>query len=248
MVKRSELEAKIKEKILLTGGTGVGKTFTSVRIAEHVVKAGKSVVYVDPEFGCERELELLSDEVLDKIDLKITPEWKGFKYEVLKDQRCFLKIVDGLSEAYSLAKFFLIDRFVRTGKYMIGESEKEIKDKDTFTLPWESYPKVYDGLREICQALMKQRSHMICTMHLFEETKTKKKLEEDIFRKFDTVIDLSKTLDMTSGDLTYGAHLIKHRGKGIAGRAILRDHVGQLRTLFNKRLGIVEEEEEEVEA
>lgn len=238
MVRRSELEAKIKEKLLLKGLSGVGKTYTVVKIVEAVVEAGKKVVFIDPEWGAERELELLSDEALEGVELRITPEWKAFKFEVLRLDSCFLKVVDGLTEAYNLALYFLEERYLRLGYYVIGDVEKQIKDKDSFVLPYQSYPKVYSGVKEVVNSLIKHPYHVICTMHPFRETSTQQRLEEDINRKFDTIVELKResVVEKKEAVIKYIAYLNKHRGKAITGKAILENHVEQLVKMFMKRV------------
>jgi len=220
MVKREELERKIKEKILLMGETGVGKTYQAVKIAELVASRGEKVVYIDPEYGAERELELLKDEVLDFIDLRVTPTWKEFELAVLQNDNCFLKIVDSLSDGFELAIRWLTDEYIRYGSYVIGDKEIPIKHRDVFVLPFQAYPKVYDGIRALCRKLVEHPYHLICTMHpLVRTTKegetastdARLRLEEDIFRKFDTIIRLETYVDKDKVR-RYDAYLRKHRG------------------------------------
>jgi len=236
MVKKEELMKKIKEKILLRGQTGVGKTYTAVRLAEFVASRGYKVVYIDPEWGAERELELLDDEVLENIELRIVPEWKSFKYECLKNDTCFLKVVDGLSEGFELALRFLEERYERLGYYVVQDKEIQIRDRDSFVLPYMAYPKVYSGVKEIVHNLVKHSYHIICTAHPFKETATQQALEQAIFRKFDTIIDLEKRESMTPPSIEYVAFLKKHRGKAITSYAMLEDHIGQLKKLFERRM------------
>lgn len=244
MVRREELEQKIKEKILLIGDTAAGKTFTAVKVAEFLARYGKQVVFIDPERGAERELELLGDEVLQNIVLKDTPEWEDFKKAIWSNDNCFLKIVDGLSEAFVGSKVWLEDRYISHGKYMVGESEVEIKDREIFTLPWQGYPKVYDTIRKICHELVKQSPHILVTMHSFGTTATKEKLEEDVFRKFDTIMELRRKLDTTQTKLVYDAVLKKHRGRQFIAYLSFGNCVDKLNGLFAKRMGVEYKEEE----
>lgn len=241
MVKRSELETKIKEKILLTGGTGVGKTHTAVKIAEFVAEHGRRVVFIDTEYGAERELELLSDEVLENIELRVTPSWEMLKGAVFSNDDCFLKIVDGLSAVFELNKAFVEDRFVARGRYMVGEKEIEITDRAVFTLPWQSYPKVYDSVRSVCRELVEQKPHIICTHHPFGESETKMRLTEDIARKFDTILELRRTpVTQPKPAIRYEAVLRKHRGRGFSAFVVFEGYIEQLKKLFGRRLGLGE--------
>ena len=240
MVTRSELEAKIKEKLLFIGDTGTGKTFTAVKVAEHVIKtSGKKVVLIDPEHGSERELELLDDDVLEMIDLKSTTTWTDYLGAVMKNDPCYLKIVDGLSECFELSKGHLEDRFVARGYYTTrDEHTKKIDDKELFILPYTVYSKVYDMLRRMCRSLVQQSSHVICTMHdLGSDREARVRLSEDIYRKFDTIMEMRKT-PKDDGGLKYDAVLKKHRGRPFHAFYILEDHITQLKNLFDRRMGV----------
>ena len=245
----------IKEKILLIGDSGAGKTFTSVKVAELCVQNGKDVVFIDPEYGSERELELLSDEVLEHIELKVTPTWLETKKAIETEDECFLKVLDGLSEIFEQAKYHLQDRFLLQGYYVAGDVEKKIKHKETFVLPFTAYPKVYDALRRSVRLLcMRQKPHVICTMHLLGESKSgaRERLGSDIYRKFDTMIELSQDIveeqdsigQGTIKKYAYEGLLKKHRGRPITSRAILADHVKQMKKLFARRMGVEWKEED----
>jgi len=238
LVKREELEQMIKEKILLIGDSGTGKTYTSVKVAEFVAEAGRKVVYIDPDVGAERELELLSDEALENIELKVTTDWLSTKHAIMSEDACFLKVLDGLGSVFEQAKVYLVDRFLAQRYYVVGDKELEIKHKETFTLPWASYPKVYDDVRMAVHNLcIKQKPHVICTMHAWGESEARQRLTEDIYRKFDTVIDLRRTpVSQPLPGIVYDAVLRKHRGRPITAKAVLEKHVEQLRKLFGRRM------------
>jgi len=238
MVKKSELQTKIKEKILLVGDTGVGKTYTSVKVADYVASHGKRVVYIDTERGAGRELEMLSDEVLENITYVDAPEWNSLEKAIFRNDSCFLKILDGISEVFVSSKFWLEDRFVLKGKYQVGEKEVEITDRQVFTLPWQSYSKVYDFVRKACHELVKQSPHIIVTTHSFGTTATKEGLERDIYRKFDTILELRRTAKSTPPSLVYDAILKKHRGRPFEAFYVMPNYIEQLKKLFARRMGI----------
>ena len=238
LVKKSELRTKIKEKILLVGDTGVGKTYTCVKVAEFVAGHGKKVVYIDTERGAGRELETLSDEVLENITYVDAPEWDSLERAIFRNDSCFLKILDGISEVFVASKFWLEDRFISKGKYQVGESEIEITDREVFTLPWQSYSKVYDFVRRSCHELVKQSPHIIVTTHSFGTTATKEGLERDIYRKFDTILELRRTSKSAPPSLVYDAVLKKHRGRPFEAFYIMPNYIEQLKKLFARRMGI----------
>lgn len=239
MVKRTELEAKIKEKILLMGDSGVGKTYTCTKIAKLVAGAGKKVVYIDPEYGAERELEGLTDAELEMIELKIVPRWEMIKPAIEANDDCFLKIVDGISEVFDASMHYLEQRFLAQGKYVVGDKEQVIHDKETFVLPFVSYPKVYEDVKIACTKLIEQKPHILCTAHPFGSSDARQRLAESIYRRFDTVLDLRiQTTSIPVPSSSYVALCKKHRGAKVGGGAVVKDHVTQLENLFKKRLGI----------
>ena len=154
MVKKEEIEKLIKEKILLVGEAGSGKTYNAVEIAGYLSEKGQKVMYIDPEFGAERELLKLTDAQLENIELKVCPEWVQFKEVISEDTDCYIKIIDGLSEALELFRRYLESKFIAQGFYLVGDKEFEIKDPDTFMLPWNTYPKVYDETRGVVYRLL----------------------------------------------------------------------------------------------
>ena len=198
------------------------------------------MVYVDPEYGAERELELLSDGILEMIELHIVPSWNELKNAIFRSDECFLKVVDGLSAVFELNKGFVEDRFVARGRYMAGEKEIEITDRAVFTLPWRAYPVVYDSVRSACRELVEQKPHIICTMSQLGESEARMRLRDDVFRKFDTVLDLRATLvTQPKPSMLYDAVLRKHRGRPIVAHAVVDKPVEQLKNLFARRMGLV---------
>lgn len=246
MVKRSELEAMIKEKILLVADSGAGKTYTATKIAELVAETGRKVTFIDPEYGAERELELLSDEVLENITLKITPNWERMKIAIEANDSCFLKIVDGLTEVFEGVKRFLEAKYMARGKYILGDKEMTILDPSVFILPWAAYPKVYTEVLTSCRKLVEQKPHIIVTMHQLGDSNAQRRLTERVYRRFDTVLILKKqSAVLPIPSVAYMAQCRKHRGASLTGLALVKDHIGQLKGLFDKRMGIKEEVEDE---
>lgn len=239
MVKRTELEAKIKEKILLVGNSGTGKTYSCVRVAKLVVGAGKKVVYIDTDLGAERELEGLIDTELENIELKICTRWETIKTAIELNDDCFLKIVDGISSVFDAKLHYLEQRCLAQGKYIVSDKEFTISDKETFVLPYVSYPRIYEDVKSSCNSLIEQKAHLICTAHPFGESDSRQRLAESIYRKFDTILDLRiQTTSIPVPSSSYVALCKKHRGAKVGGGAVVKDHVTQLENLFKKRLGI----------
>jgi len=245
MVRRDELESKIKEKVLLVGDAGSGKTYTAVQVAKLVAENGKKVVLIDPEYGAERELELLPDAVLENINLKITPRWEMLKTAIESNDDCFLKILDGVTEVFESVKHYVEQRILAQGKYVVGNASIEITDRETFVLPYVMYPKVYSEVQATCRKLVEQKPHMICTAHPFGDSETRKRLEESVYRSFDTILSLKvQSAALPVPSVSYMALCRKHRGKSLTGLSMVKDHVGQLESLFKKRMGIEEVKEE----
>jgi len=210
VVRKEEIEKLIKEKILLIGEAGSGKTFNAVQIAGYLSEKGQKVMYVDPEYGAERELLKLTDAQLENIELRVCPEWMQFKEVIQEDADCYIKIIDGLSEALELFRRYLESKFVAQGFYVAGDTEFTIKDPDTFMLPWNSYPKVYDEARGVVYKLLRHDYQILATMHPLKASDTKRELEQSIKRKFDTVIEMRRS----EGDtIKWYAVVKKNRGR-----------------------------------
>jgi len=210
MVRKEEIEKLVKEKILLIGEAGTGKTYNAVRVAGYLSERGQKVTYIDPEFGAERELLRLTDAQLENIDLRVCPEWGQFKEAIRERTDCYIKIVDGLSEAIELFRRYLEAKFTAQGFYVVSDKEFEIKDPDTFLLPWASFPKVYDEMKYILYEMLQHDYQVLATMHPLRASDAKQELEQSIKRKFDTVIEMRRS----EGDsVNWYAVVRKNRGR-----------------------------------
>ena len=207
---KAEVISKIvRNKLLLYGATGTGKTHCALKVAFYFSEKGKSVHYLDPEFGSQKEIYRLlesgkiKEEHIENITMFITPSWKT--KDVIDDKEngvviggfanvfdmlgADLVIIDSMNELMRMHKIYLEQKFIGQGYYIVKENEYKIKDKETFTLPWNFYVKIYDELVEMVYKLILKKFHFICTMHPIGDTDTRKKVEQDIFKKFDTVIE-----------------------------------------------------------
>jgi len=82
MVKVDAVKKMVKNKVLLYGDSGTGKTHCALKVAFLFSENGKKVCYVDPEFGTQREIVELAangkigDEHLENVTMFVTPRWK----------------------------------------------------------------------------------------------------------------------------------------------------------------------------
>uniref|UniRef100_A0A6M3XLL3 Putative ATPase domain containing protein n=1 Tax=viral metagenome TaxID=1070528 RepID=A0A6M3XLL3_9ZZZZ len=222
MVSVEELKKMIKEKTLLIGESATGKTFIASEVAIALAGLGKDIIYIDTEYGCQKEFLRLSttgDKVLDKVDLRVKVRFDELFDSILEEGNCFLKIVDGLDELIRMNKEYLEDKFSQAGFYVMGEKTFDVKDKETFVLPWNFYPKVYGNAIDSIYKMLKHDYHILVTMKSLGETDAKKHVEDVIKAKFDTVIETKKVLRSMEGSggviqtpLWYGT-IIKNRGR-----------------------------------
>jgi len=91
-----------------------------------------------------------------------------------------------------------------------------VKDPDTFALPWNYYPKLYDELVSMIYKLLMRKGHVICTMHPIGDNEARRKVEQDIFKKFDTIIHTHVTT-VENRKEWYGI-VKKNRGKDVTAR------------------------------
>lgn len=221
MVTKKELRGLIKEKVLLVGNAGTGKTYAAVKVASALSESELKVVFIDPEWGSNKELERLTDSQLENIDLKITPRWELYKDAVLSNDSCYLKVVDGISEGVNLYRKFLEERFVTQGFYNIGEKTFEIKDPSTFVLPWNFYARIYDSVRDMIYEMLEHDYHILVTMHYIGDSDAKKSLEQDIYRKVDSVLQMERT--SSEGKPAWFSMVRKNRGRDDFGIVNVKD-------------------------
>jgi len=141
MVKLEELRKKVKEKILLKGFTGTGKTYTAVKIAEVLLERGEKVVAVDTEDGMGKDLLKLPEELLEHLTLHICGNYNEFRkaLDTLKGGDNKLVIVDSLSHLKDYARREARLRLLRDGKFYMGEKTVKIDNPDTYTLRGYQY-------------------------------------------------------------------------------------------------------------
>jgi len=225
----------VKNKVLLRGESGSGKTHSALMVSFLFSEHGKRVTYVDPEWGCQKEIaELAAEgkigpEHVENIELYVTPKWKVGEVKEL-DEGVYvggfvdvfdrldgdLIVVDSMSELMKIHKAYLVQKFIAQGYYIPKENPVEIKDPDVFDLPFQHYSKIYDELVGLVYKLLMRRGHVICTMHPIGDTESRKRVEHDIERKFDTVIDTHVTT-VDNKKEWYGI-VRKNRGKDVVAR------------------------------
>lgn len=232
-MKKSDLEKPVREKVLLVGISGVGKTNISLKIAKLYAIAGKTVLYIDPEDGTDRDIKNifndLSDEELSRItiehanniefyiklmyglreEVKIGSEQSIFKTSYINYD---LKVCDGLTTEMDLFKTKLTRKCIDQGFYEIGGKKFDIKNSDTFVLPYQFYAKLYDQVVEAIYVMLEHKYDLLCTTHPFKNTDAQQYLKENIYKKFDSVIKFNKNIDFEGLPMWDGI-VIKNRGR-----------------------------------
>lgn len=232
-MKRSELSKGIKEKLLLEGPSGSGKSYLSIRISKIYLMNNKKVLYIDPEAGIDRELEKvlgdLTDEQLNRFDLiRATNIETYLKYmlgweeentigsQVIKTVHGVdydLKVCDGIGVEIEQYMHKLTTKFLKQGYYESGGKHTKITDPDTFLLPWEIYPKVYAQIKQALAVMLDHGYDVLCTTHSFKATDSQKALEQSIYAKFDAVLKLNKISNLITGVPKWSAMVVKNRGR-----------------------------------
>ena len=235
MVKVDSVKKMVKNKVLLRGDSGSGKTHCALKVSFLFSENGKRVCYVDPEWGCQKEIvELVNsgeigEEQLENIEIYVTPKWKTDKVievdegvylggfvNVFDELDGDLVVIDSMSELMAIHKRYLEQKFIAQGYYIPKEKEVEIKDPDTFTLPFQHYTKIYDELVGMVYKLLMRRGHVLCTVHPIGDSDSRKRVEQNIDRKFDTIIELHTTVE-DNKKVWYGI-VRKNRGKDVVAR------------------------------
>jgi archaellum biogenesis ATPase FlaH len=232
-MKADAIKKMVKNKVLLRGASGTGKTHNALQVSFLFSRSGKKVAYVDPEWGCQKEIAStdVKDEDIANIDLYITTEWKRTLHQAgdgiyiggfvnamgkIAEGNYDLVIIDSMNEIMAIHKKYLEDKFIAQGFYIPKENVVEIKDPDTFSLPFQFYNKIYDEMLSVIYDMLQTNSHMLCTMHPIGDTDTKKRVQSEIDRKFDTIIELGVTIEENK-KVWYGV-VVKNRGKDIVVR------------------------------
>jgi archaellum biogenesis ATPase FlaH len=248
-MKAEAVKKLVKSKVLLRGASGTGKTHNALQVSFLFSRSGKKVAYIDPEWGCQKEIASteVKEEDIANIDMFITTEWKktlqqvdegvytgGFlnAMGVIHGGNYDLIVIDSMNEIMAIHKKYLEEKFVAQGYYIPRENIVEIKDPDTFTLPFQFYNKIYDEMLSVIYDLLQTNSHMLCTMHPIGDTDTRKRVQSEIDRKFDTIIELYVTVEGNK-KVWYG-EVVKNRGKDIAVR--ITDVDKKLVDMFSKVL------------
>jgi|Deesub1362A_J573_1020465.scaffolds.fasta_scaffold01419_17 KaiC/GvpD/RAD55 family RecA-like ATPase len=236
-MKIDSIRRQLKYKVLLRGDTGTGKTHCALMVASKCSERGDKVIYIDPEYGTQKEIIALyesgkiSDESLANITMVITPRYDG-KVEKVDDgmyrggfRQAYKKVIksdadlivlDSVNEVMELHRRYLEGKFISQGYYVIGEKVFNITDSDTFTLPWQSYNKLYDDLLKVIYDMVDLGYNFICTSHPIGDTKTRERLESSVFRKFDTIIDMG--VEISNNEKRWYGIIRKNRGKDVYAR------------------------------
>lgn len=260
-MKRSELDENIKEKLLLEGLTSSGKTLLAMKIAKIYALNGKKVLYIDVEFGTDREKKRvfgdLTDEELSRIDiihatdidtlLKYMLGWiedKSVGSQEVKIQHGIdydLKVVDDLVSEIDLYKAKLTQRFIRQGRYEIGGKLFTIENKDTFILPFNFYARIYEQITEALVTMLMHNYDLVSTMHPLKDTESQQSLQEKIYMKFDSVVRLQKVL-LPNGFPRWSAVIVKNRGREAPDKSNTLDSVEPLIVYFIRKFNMDMEE------
>jgi len=261
-MQRSELHKSVREKFLYVGKISVGKTYLALLTAKIYAMNGKRVLFIDPEDGTQRELDAgifddLTEEQLSLITiihannvkdyLKWVNGWEedlsiGSQTNIIQHGIDYdLKICDGLLTEMDMYKYALIQKFIKQGFYTIGDKQFKITNPDLFNLPYQLYGKLYDQLRDLLTTMMEHKYDIICTTHPFKESDAQQMLEQSVYGKFDTVVELNKTLNST-GYPKWAGVTEKNRGRENPNRENTLKSARPLIVYFIKKFGMPIEE------
>lgn len=260
---RSELTQDIKEKILFEGPVSTGKTYLCMIVTKiyAINKNIKKIYYVDPEAGVDKSKEKiwgnLTDEELNKIELIQTTNilsflkaMMGWTEEVkVGDQitqvehyiDCDLKVIDGLSTEMEMYKTELVQKFLKQGYYEIQGTKFNIKTPMTFNLPYQFYGNLYDQIKRALVVMLDHKYDIIGSEHtLRTSTDSQKELQQSIYAKFDSVIELKK--ELSNGYPCWSAKTIKNRGRESPDKSNEMSSVEPIIKYFIKKFGMNMEE------
>jgi len=230
-----------KEKILLFGHTGTGKTYTCVKLTVELAKKGKKVLYADMESGSLDEFSNYDiDKKVDRNIILVEPEDFGQLKQVIQkaEEKVDVIVIDPL-RAVDEVRQYARRKFLEKGKYWIGEKEIPIDDPETFYLRGFMYQLPNELLNEFFRELVRGKAHLIATELVpisvvntpkgvdftrllleTEETRLPSKLKHvyDICGWFDKVIITENRV--VNGQNEYYGVIFKWRGKNWRGQKV----------------------------
>jgi energy-coupling factor transporter ATP-binding protein EcfA2 len=260
-MKREDFNKNIKEKMLFEGPSGSGKTNLSLKIAKIYTMNNKKVLYIDPEYGTDRDLEKifgnLENKELDNIELIHATNidtYIKYMYGWIEDRsigtqinkvQCGLnydlKVCDGLGTEIELYKANLSQKFQKQGYYEIGGKRFDIINKDTFVLPYQFYGKLYDQIKEALVIMLDHKYDIIATLHPLKQTESQQELKQALYQKFDSVIRLNKEL-LPNGFPQWNCTIVKNRGRESPDKSNSLESVEPLIKWFIKKFNMPVEE------
>jgi len=241
-VSLSNLRSFAKQKYLLVGDTGTGKTRTAVELAVEFARNGKTVRYIDTEQGATNEFISILEELYGSVEKGIEELGDRIDYrvaikpneliEALKDATKYDLLV--LDSYYPLVqdnvRLYVRDLYLAQGYYKIGEKKIPIENPETFTLSGFMYQLANEFEKKIFEKLLESRTNIVFTTKPIPEEKADKR--NWLYGFFDVVLHLYKT---NSGE--HLAKVVKIRGKrlneALAGK-LVKDYAGILKKLLVK--------------
>lgn len=207
-MKREELIKKKKRKVLLRGGTGVGKSYTIVRAAEAVASKGGKVLILDTQRGCVDHLEKLNDEVLQNIEHRDCFRFEDMQQGALSNEYDMIAI-DLLSSKQFMARLRAKEKILSQGWYMIGEKKIVIENPETYMLSGFSYMIPNEWEIKLMESLIQNRAHVICASCFNQDFEKEPGVGENLDGYFDLVLKLY--YEDREGKREYKAIIAKNR-------------------------------------
>lgn len=151
-MKFEELKQRSNTKILLTGKSGRGKTYTASQVAIEISKNGGKVKYADTESeGTDTMFKLVSEGDYGEEDIK------NINYEQVGEYERLHEIVENTEEYDLLIVDTLDHKHTMALKYVTDAKMKEGAE-------WNEYPAIYSAEKQIMEKLSKPSCNILCTL------------------------------------------------------------------------------------
>jgi len=231
-----------KQKILLVGNTGAGKTRTAVELAVEFARAGKTVRYIDTEQGAVNEFMSIFEELYGSLDEGIGELGDKIDYRVALKPKELIEALSGATDYdllvidsyYPLVqdniRLYVRDLYLQQGYYKIGEKKIPIENPETFTLSGFMYQLANEYEKAIFEKLLESRTNIVFTTKPIPDDKSEKR--NWLYGFFDIILHLYKT-----NDGKHVAKVVKIRGKrlneALHGK-LVNDYTAMLKKLLTK--------------
>ena len=214
MVDRNILISKKRNRYMVLGEVGSGKTTTLVKLTKQYVNKQQKVLFIDyKDIGATELLMNLTDDELKYIQYETPTNYTQLQnIDVLNDHK--LIVIDAFHHLRFDCRKFIRDEYISQGYYTVNCKPVKINNLNTFSLSHIGYGGGYSEakLREnyIIDKYINCGKDVAISI-IPEDTSGKSIFADSLMANFDNIIEVSYTDDNTTGR-TWNYRIRRWRG------------------------------------